>query len=57
MRNNLLPQSAPLLLKIRNGDFDYSHKFETANKIRKEAESVYELTYKHYIGNDESNSK
>lgn len=57
MRNKLLPQTAPLLLKIRNGDFDYSHLFDTAKRIRDEAQRVYELTYKHYIGNDESNRK
>lgn len=57
MRNKLLPQNAPLLLKIRNGDFNYSYLFDSAKTIRNEAERVYELTYKHYIGNDENNRR
>ena len=55
--NKPLPTSAPLLLKIRNGDFDYSYMFSEAEVVRQEATRVYEETYKNYIGNDERNRK
>ncbi len=50
-----LPQNAPLLLKIRNGDFDYSYMFDEVKSVDMEAVSIYEKTYKNYIGNDEKN--
>jgi HD superfamily phosphohydrolase len=52
-----LPASAPLLLKIRNGDFDYSYMFSEARMVREEATRVYEEAYKNYIGSDEHNRK
>ena len=50
-----LKAEAPLLLKIRNGDFDYSYMFNEAKGMRESAKEVYELTYKNYGGNDEKN--
>lgn len=50
-----LPTNAPLLLKIRNGDFDYSYMFSEVKSVDMEAVSIYEKTYKNYIGNDEKN--
>lgn len=52
-----LPSSAPLLLKIRNGDFNYSYMFSEARMVREEATRVYEEAYKNYIGSDEHNRK
>jgi hypothetical protein len=53
--NKPLREDAPLLLKIRNGDYDYSYMFNEAVGVRAEAQSVYDLTYKNYKGNDENN--
>ena len=53
--NKPLPADAPLLLKIRNGDFDYSYMFKEALEVRQSAQKVYEQTYKNYGGNDEKN--
>ena len=50
-----LKAEAPLLLKIRNGDFDYSYMFTEAKLTKDKAKSVYDLTYKNYIGDDERN--
>ena len=56
-KNKPLPASSPLLLKIRNGDFDYSYMFLEAEQVREESIRVYEETYKNYIGNDEHNRR
>lgn len=56
-KNKPLSTSAPLLLKIRNGDFDYSYMFSEAEFNRQEASRVYEETYRNYIGTDEKNRK
>ena len=53
--NKPLKTDAPLLLKIRNGDFDYSYMFNEAIEMRESAKQVYELTYKNYGGTDEKN--
>jgi hypothetical protein len=53
--NKPLKADAPLLLKIRNGDFDYSYMFNEAKGMRESAKQVYELTYKNYGGTDEKN--
>ena len=50
-----LNADAPLLLKIRNGDFDYSYMFNEAIEMRESAKQVYDLTYKNYGGTDEKN--
>lgn len=50
-----LNEDAPLLLKIRNGDFEYSYMFKEAEDTKAEAQRTYELTYKNYKGTDESN--
>ena len=50
-----LPANAPLLLKIRNGDFDYSYMFNEAKSVIVESINTYEKAYKNYIGNDEKN--
>lgn len=53
--NKPLPNDAPLLLKIRNGDFDYSYMFKEALEVRQSAKKVYEQTYTNYGGTDERN--
>ena len=53
--NKPLKAEAPLLLKIRNGDFDYSYMFNEAKGMRESAKQVYDLTYKNYGGTDEKN--
>jgi hypothetical protein len=53
--NNPLKADAPLLLKIRNGDFDYSYMFNEAIGMRETAKQAYEQTYKNYGGTDEKN--
>jgi hypothetical protein len=50
-----LKADAPLLLKIRNGDFDYSYMFGEAKEMRETAEKTYQQTYENYAGNDERN--
>lgn len=54
-RHKRLSSKAPLLLKIRNGDYDYSEMFLEAAELKEQSKEVYELTYKNYIGNDERN--
>ena len=53
--NKPLPADAPLLLKIRNGDFDYSYMFNEALEMRQSAKKVYDDTYTNYGGSDENN--
>ena len=53
--NKPLHADAPLLLKIRNGDFDYSYMFSEAKSVKESAQMAYELTYKNYGGKDEQN--
>ena len=55
--NKPLNADAPLLLKIRNGDFDYSYMFNEALAQRASAEEAYNQTYKNYGGTDERNRK
>ena len=50
-----LKEDAPLLLKIRNGDFDYSYMFNEATGVKAEAQKSYDLTYKNYKGTEERN--
>ena len=53
--NKPLKADAPLLLKIRNGDFDYSYMFSEAKSVRESAQNAYNQTYKNYGGTDEKN--
>lgn len=53
--NKPLKADAPLLLKIRNGDFEYSYMFNEAIELRQSAKKAYEQTYKNYGGTDEKN--
>ena len=53
--NKPLKADAPLLLKIRNGDFDYSYMFGEALEMRQSAQKSYDETYKNYGGTDERN--
>ena len=53
--NKPLNEDAPLLLKIRNGDFEYSYMFKEAEDTKAEAQRTYDLTYKNYKGTDEKN--
>lgn len=55
--NKPLSADAPLLLKIRNGDFDYSYMFSEAKSVRKSAEEAYIQAYNNYGGTDERNRK
>lgn len=41
-RKKRLPKNTPLLLRIQNGDFDYSIYFEEAEFNRKEAKRIYD---------------
>ena len=50
-----LPADAPLLLKIRNGDFDYCYMFEEAKQMRETQQKVYQEAYDNYGGTDERN--
>jgi hypothetical protein len=49
-----LPETTPLLLKILNGDYEYSYMFADAKHHRKEAEIAYEKAYQNYVGNTEA---
>ena len=52
-RKRPLPQSSPLLLKIRNGDFDSSPFFKEAEDARKEYQRMYdEFVQKSQISNE-----
>jgi hypothetical protein len=53
--NKPLKADAPLLLKIRNGDFDYSYMFSEAREVRESAKKAGEDAYKNYGGTDEQN--
>jgi hypothetical protein len=50
-----LKEDAPLLLKIRNGDFDYSYMFGEARDTRESAKVASENAYKNYRGTDDKN--
>jgi hypothetical protein len=50
-----LKEDAPLLLKIRNGDFAYSYMFDEARDVRKTAELASKNAYKNYGGTDVKN--
>jgi hypothetical protein len=43
------------LLKIRNGDFNYSYMFGEANEMRSTSQKAYEQAYKNYGGTDQKN--
>jgi hypothetical protein len=53
--NKPLKADAPLLLKIRNGDFDYSYMFSEAKIVKESAQKAGEDAYKNYGGTDEQN--
>ena len=53
--NKPLKAEAPLLLKIRNGDFDYSYMFSEAKIVKESAKLASENAYKNYGGTDEQN--
>ena len=53
--NKPLKADAPLLLKIRNGDFDYSYMFSEARDVKESAKKASEIAYKNYGGTDEQN--
>jgi hypothetical protein len=53
--NKPLKADAPLLLKIRNGDFDYSYMFNEAKQMRETQQKTYQQAYDNYGGTDERN--
>ena len=53
--NKPLKADAPLLLKIRNGDFNYSYMFSEAGEVRESAKKASEDAYKNYGGTDSKN--
>jgi hypothetical protein len=53
--NKPLKADAPLLLKIRNGDFNYSYMFSEARSVKESAKKACEDAYKNYGGTDEQN--
>ena len=44
-RNKKLPSKSPLLLKIRNGDFEYSPYFFEAQRAQEDADRIYNKVY------------
>jgi len=50
-----LKEDAPLLLKIRNGDFGYSYMFDEARDTWKSAKLASENAHKNYRGTDDKN--
>ncbi len=53
--NKPLKEDAPLLLKIRNGDYDYSYMFSEARNIKEDSKKAYDEAYENYVGRDEKN--
>jgi len=53
--NKPLREDAPLLLKIRNGDFGYSYMFGEARDTWESAKLASENAYKNYRGTDDKN--
>ena len=53
--NKPLKAEAPLLLKIRNGDFDYSYMFSEAREVKESAKKASEDAYNNYGGTDIKN--
>ena len=53
--NKPLNADAPLLLKIRNGDFNYSYMFSEAKIVKETAEKASADAYKNYGGTNEQN--
>ena len=53
--NKPLKADAPLLLKIRNGDFNYSYMFSEAGEVRESTKKASEDAYKNYGGTDSKN--
>ena len=53
--NKPLHSDAPLLLKIRNGDFDYSYMFSEAREVKESAKKASEDAYNNYGGTDIKN--
>jgi len=53
--NKPLREDAPLLLKIRNGDFGYSYMFSEARDTWESAKLASENAYKNYRGTDDKN--
>ena len=51
-RKRSLPATAPLLLKIRNGDFERTPYFAEAELARKSAKDVYDATKKNSLISD-----
>ena len=49
-----LNNDAPLLLKIRNGDFDYPSLFSKVKDLRDSSQQAYDETYNNYIGTNET---
>ena len=41
-RKKPLPKSSPLLLRIRNGDFEYSPYFDEVKEVRAEGQKIYD---------------
>ena len=41
-RKKPLPKSSPLLLRIRNGDFEYSPYFDEVEEVRAEGQKIYD---------------
>jgi|TARA_R110000772_G_scaffold100879_1_gene201261 hypothetical protein len=52
LRKKPLPSNFPLLLRIKNGDFEYSSYFDEAKYNRELAVEAYEMTKKHAMISD-----
>jgi len=51
-RKKRLPQSRPLLLRIRNGDFNLSHYIKEIGRVEKEYEETYQEAWDEYPTTD-----
>lgn len=52
-RKKKLPKSRPLLLRIRNGDFELSHYLKQIDRVEREYEEKYQEAWDSYTGGDQ----
>ena len=48
-----IPNTMPLLLKIINGNYEYSYIFDVAAELNESADTAINLAYKNYRGTDQ----
>lgn len=52
-KHKTLPESRPLLLRIRNGDFGLSHYLKQIPRVKREYEDKYQEAWDSYPGGDQ----